>query len=45
MDFRSYPFEKLLLTIEVEGIDDVNKVVFYPDTIESGIDYFVNIPG
>lgn len=45
MNFQKYPFEQLFLTIEVEGIDDINSVVFVPDVSASGIDDLVNIPG
>jgi hypothetical protein len=45
MDFHQYPFEKLPLTIEVEGIETLDKIVFTPDYDAGGIDAFVNIPG
>ncbi|MEM3008214.1 MAG: hypothetical protein QXW37_07955 [Candidatus Nitrosotenuis sp.] len=45
MNFQKYPFEQLSLTIEVEGLDDINYVVFVPDVDTSGIDELVNIPG
>jgi hypothetical protein len=45
MDFHQYPFEKLNLTIEVEGIEPVNQIVFVPDYDASGIDDLINIPG
>lgn len=45
MDFHQYPFEQLYLTIEVEGIDDVNNLVLVADDEHSGVDGLVNIPG
>ncbi|MEM3065590.1 MAG: hypothetical protein QW177_09530 [Candidatus Nitrosotenuis sp.] len=45
MNFQKYPFEQLFLTVEVEGIDDINSIVFVPDLEASGIDSLVNIPG
>lgn len=45
MNFKNYPFEQLQLTIEVEGIDDINRLEFVVDENETGIDELVNIPG
>lgn len=45
MDFRSYPFEKILLTVEIEGVEDNSSFEFIPDIKESGVDNLVNIPG
>ncbi|EGG42122.1 hypothetical protein Nlim_0991 [Candidatus Nitrosarchaeum limnium SFB1] len=45
MDFRNYPFEKILLTIEIEGTEDMKSFEFVPDLEESGVDDLVNIPG
>jgi len=45
MSFQKYPFEQLFLTVEVEGTDDINKMVFVPDVTATGIDNLVNIPG
>ncbi|MFB5605974.1 MAG: hypothetical protein ACE5R7_06765 [Nitrosarchaeum sp.] len=45
MDFRNYPFEKILLTVEIEGVDDLDSFEFVPDLEESGVDALVNIPG
>ncbi|CAE6487840.1 MAG: hypothetical protein QXE84_04890 [Candidatus Nitrosotenuis sp.] len=45
MNFQKYPFEQLFLTVEVEGIDDIDKMVFVPDADATGIDKLVNIPG
>lgn len=45
MDFRNYPFEKILLTVEIEGIEDLKSFEFVPDLEESGVDDLVNIPG
>jgi hypothetical protein len=45
MNFQKYPFEQLLLTVEVEGVNDITSTVFVPDTQSTGIDKLVNIPG
>lgn len=45
MDFKNYPFEKILLTVEIEGIEDMKSLEFIPDLEESGVDDLVNIPG
>ncbi|MDX1441894.1 MAG: hypothetical protein R3237_05495 [Nitrosopumilaceae archaeon] len=45
MNFKNYPFEQLQLTIEVEGLADINKLEFVVDEVETGIDKLVNIPG
>ncbi len=45
MDFRNYPFEKILLTVEIEGVEDYDSFEFVPDLEESGVDSLVNIPG
>jgi len=45
MDFRNYPFEKILLTVEIEGIEDMKSFEFVPDLEETGVDDLVNIPG
>ena len=45
MDFRNYPFEKILLTVEIEGTEDMKSFEFVPDLEESGVDDLVNIPG
>lgn len=45
MDFRNYPFEKILLTVEIEGLDNIDTFEFVPDIQESGVDKLVNIPG
>lgn len=44
MDFRQYPFEQLYLTIEVEGIKEIEQLILDADP-DSGIDPLVNIPG
>jgi hypothetical protein len=45
MDFRNYPFDKQQATVEVEGFETVDKLVFVPDTETSGFDYLINVPG
>lgn len=45
MDFRNYPFEKILLTVELEGHEEINTLEFIPDIKESGADSLVNVPG
>ena len=46
MDFRDYPFEKILLKIEIEPVlpNDTRRLVFVVDP-EVGIDSEANIPG
>lgn len=44
MDFRNYPFDTQEVTVEVEGFETVDKLVFVPDTT-SGYDSLVNVPG
>ena len=45
MDFRNYPFDTQQVTVEVEGFQTVDKLVFEPDTASSGYDNLVNVPG
>jgi hypothetical protein len=45
MDFRNYPFDTQQVTVEVEGFETVDKQVFVPDTIASGYDSLINVPG
>ncbi|AIF85513.1 Neurotransmitter-gated ion-channel transmembrane region [Candidatus Nitrososphaera evergladensis SR1] len=45
MDFRNYPFDTQEVTVEVEGFETVDKLVFVPDTVSSGYDSLVNVPG
>jgi hypothetical protein len=45
MDFRNYPFDTQQVTVEVEGFDTTDKLVFVPDTAASGYDSLVNVPG
>lgn len=45
MDFRNYPFDSQSVTVEVEGFEPVDKLVFEPDVAASGYDYLVNVPG
>ena len=45
MDFRNYPFDTQQVTIEVEGFDTTDKLVFVPDTASSGYDSLINVPG
>lgn len=45
MDFRNYPFDKQQVTVEVEGFETVDKLVFVPDTAASGHDSLINVPG
>ncbi|AIF82124.1 Neurotransmitter-gated ion-channel transmembrane region [Candidatus Nitrososphaera evergladensis SR1] len=45
MDFRQYPFDTQRLTVEVEGFEPVEKLVFKPDTASSGFDDLINVPG
>jgi hypothetical protein len=45
MDFRNYPFDKQQISVEVEGFDTVDKLVFVPDTQASGYDSLINVPG
>lgn len=45
MDFRNYPFDKQQATVEVEGFETVDKLVFVPDARNSGFDYLINVPG
>ncbi len=45
MNFKNYPFEQLQLTIEIEGIKEIDKLQFVVDDAETGIDGLVNIPG
>lgn len=45
MDFRNYPFDSQRVTVEVEGFEPVDRLVFTPDVDSSGYDYLVNVPG
>jgi hypothetical protein len=45
MDFRNYPFDTQQVTVEVEGFETVDRLVFVPDTASSGYDGLVNVPG
>lgn len=45
MDFRNYPFDKQEVTVEVEGFEPVEQLVFAPDEQASGFDRLVNVPG
>ncbi|AIC16417.1 hypothetical protein NVIE_021530 [Nitrososphaera viennensis EN76] len=45
MDFRNYPFDTQQVTVEVEGFETVDKLVFVPDTAASGYDSLINVPG
>jgi hypothetical protein len=45
MDFRNYPFDSQRVTVEVEGFEPVDRLVFAPDVDSSGYDYLVNVPG
>lgn len=46
MDFRNYPFDTQEVTIEVEGFEPIDKLVFVPDNGgSSGYDSMVNVPG
>ncbi len=45
MDFRQYPFDTQLVTIEIEGFDTVDKLVFVPDYEATGYDELINVPG
>ena len=45
MDFRNYPFDTQQVTIEVEGFDTADQLVFVPDTASSGYDGLINVPG
>ncbi|AIC16354.1 ligand-gated ion channel [Nitrososphaera viennensis] len=45
MDFRQYPFDTQQVTVEVEGFEPVEKLVFKPDTASSGFDDLINVPG
>jgi hypothetical protein len=45
MDFRNYPFDSQRVTVEVEGFEPVDRLVFVPDVDSSGYDYLVNVPG
>lgn len=45
MDFRNYPFDTQQVTVEVEGFETTDKLVFIPDTAASGYDSLVNVPG
>lgn len=45
MDFRNYPFDTQQVTVEVEGFDTIDKLVFEPDFAASGYDSLVNVPG
>lgn len=45
MDFRQYPFDTQLVTIEIEGFDTVDKLVFVPDLAATGYDGLINVPG
>ena len=45
MDFHNYPFDRQNLTIEVEGFETIDKMVFVPDNNSSGFDSLINIPG
>jgi hypothetical protein len=45
MDFRQYPFDTQQVTIEIEGFDTVDKLVFKPDLEATGYDELINVPG
>jgi hypothetical protein len=45
MDFRNYPFDTQQVTVEVEGFENTDKLVFVPDTVSSGYDNLINVPG
>jgi hypothetical protein len=45
MDFHSYPFDSQALTVEVEGFETIDKLVFVPDDKGSGFDGLINVPG
>jgi len=45
MDFRNYPFDRQQVTIEVEGFETVDRLVFVPDEQASGFDGLINVPG
>lgn len=45
MDFRNYPFDTQQVTVEVEGFETTDKLVFVPDTAASGYDSLINVPG
>jgi hypothetical protein len=45
MDFRNYPFDKQQVTVEVEGFETIDKLVFVPDEQASGFDALINVPG
>lgn len=45
MDFRQYPFDTQLVTIEIEGFDTVDRLVFVPDLEATGYDGLINVPG
>ena len=45
MDFRNYPFDSQRVTVEVEGFEPVDQLVFAPDVAGSGYDSLVNVPG
>lgn len=45
MDFRDYPFDRQQVTIEVEGFEEVDRLVFVPDEQASGFDRLINVPG
>lgn len=45
MDFRNYPFDTQQVTVEVEGFEPTDKLVFKPDTAASGFDDMINVPG
>jgi hypothetical protein len=45
MDFRNYPFDSQRVTVEVEGFEPVDRLVFEPDVAASGYDSLVNVPG
>jgi hypothetical protein len=45
MDFRNYPFDTQQVSVEVEGFDTTDRLVFVPDTAASGYDSLVNVPG
>ncbi|MEO9294489.1 MAG: hypothetical protein ABI347_02700 [Nitrososphaera sp.] len=45
MDFRNYPFDTQQVTVEVEGFETTDRLVFVPDTASSGYDSLINLPG
>lgn len=45
MNFKNYPFEQLQLTVEIEGVKEIDRLQFVVDKNESGVDDLINIPG